>query len=55
MAYVEAIIGDESSVLKEYYTHINVEDMQRRICEIQNDFIGISTAVNNDTLNEKIS
>ena len=55
MVYVEAIIGDESSVLKEYYTHINVEDMQRRICEIQNDFIGISTAANNGTLNEKIS
>lgn len=39
-AYVEAIIGDDSSVIKEYYTHINPEDMMRAITQIENKFIG---------------
>ena len=42
MAYVEAIIGDDSSVLKDYYTHINVDDMMHIICGLQTDFLGSS-------------
>lgn len=55
LAYVEAIIGDDSSVLREYYTHINIEDMQNRICGIQADFLGKSPFDNNETLVPKIS
>ena len=55
MAYVEAIIGDDSSVLREYYTHVNFEDMQLRISGIQGDLFGNSTFRNHGTPVEKIS
>ncbi len=40
MAYVEAILGADSAVLKEYYTHINTDDMMRAIKEIECKFVG---------------
>ena len=55
MAYVEAIIGDDSSVLKEYYTHVNFEDMQQRINGIQGDLFGNPTFGNHETPIKKIS
>lgn len=55
MAYVEAIIGDDSSVLREYYTHVNFEDMQLRINGIQGDLFGNSTFDNHEALIRKIS
>jgi len=41
MAYVEAIIGNDSEVIKQYYTHIDTEEMMRSITRIEPKFIGM--------------
>ena len=39
MAYVEAIIGNDSGVIREYYTHIDTDEMMRSITQIEPKFI----------------
>jgi len=43
MAYVEAIIGNESEVIRQYYTHIDTAEMMRSISRIEPKFIGMPT------------